>query len=164
MEGRRFGERLKLSVESQLVVFEGAQQVVAIFGGKDVAECANGEEEARVRRADKFSAAQNARRDNDMQVKVVTQFLIPGVQDGDEPWLAFELPFWVQGEARERFVHGAEEQSEHDGFVLENERVEFVREGEHAVEVWHIEQFTLTLFEPLLFDESLALGTVAVAA
>ncbi len=117
-EGGWFDQWLELSVELQFSFHEGTQEVGAIFCGKDIAECADGKKKARARRTDEFGAAQDTGGKDDVQVEMIAQFLVPGVQDGDEPGLPFEFPFGVPGEARERFVDGAEEQSEQNGFVL----------------------------------------------
>ena len=65
----------------------------AVFRGEDVAERADGEEEARFGRTDELRAAQHPGGNDDVQVEVVAQLLVPGVQHGDEAGLAFELPF-----------------------------------------------------------------------
>jgi hypothetical protein len=50
------------------------------------------------------------------------------------------------------------------GLVLERDGGDQVRHGEHHVEVGHVEQFCLTVFEPLRPRQTLALGAVAIAA
>jgi len=49
------------------------------------------------------------------------------------------------------------------GLVLERDGGDHVRHGEHDVEVGHVEQFRLTVFQPLGAGEALALRAVAVA-
>ena len=59
---------------------------------------------------------------------------------------------------------GAEEQIVEQPFVLEDQRAEFVWQGEDDVEVRHGQQFSRTGGQPLGARVPLALGTVPIAA
>jgi hypothetical protein len=109
----------------RFAAFESTQQIVAVFRGEDVAERADGKEEALLRRTDEVCAAQYAGGKDDVQVEVVAQLLVPSVHHGDEAGLPFEFPLRVFGEANERFIDGAEEHPEQNLLVLEDEWVEF---------------------------------------
>jgi hypothetical protein len=69
-----------------------------------------------------------------MQVGVESEFLGPCVQDGGKPWLGTEtVP--TLGQFDERFGGGLEEKMIEDLTVFEDERVEFMRQGDDDVEV-----------------------------
>ena len=163
MEGGRIGERRELSVEAEAPGVEEAEQSVAVLRGKDAAECSDGKEEVGLLGANKFFFSQDACGDDDMQVKVIHEFLVPRMQNSNEAGLSFELPFGFGGEAFEGFVYCLEEQAERGFFVLEDEGIKFVREGEDAVEVGNVEQLGTPGFEPFLFGGGLAFRTMTVA-
>src|SRR5208337_4861991 len=73
----------------------------------------------------------------------------------------------IAAKLQECFGGALEEQVENGTLIFllaKHERVEFVRQREDIVKVRHGQQFRLTFFEPLRFDQGLTLGTVTVAA
>src|ERR1700691_1976581 len=68
----------------------------------------------------------------------------------------------VGGDLLQRLRRRPEQDVIDNGLVLERDRGDLVRHREHYVEVRHVEQFCLTVFEPLSAGETLALRAVPV--
>ena len=75
----RFREMFNLSMKLQFPVREGLQDMVAVLGGKDAFEGGNGKQKIFSRRAYEFIVPHNARRNDDVQVKMVGQILRPSM-------------------------------------------------------------------------------------
>ena len=90
------------------------------------------------------------------------QVLPPGVQHAQEADLRAQM-LWVGGDLVQRLRRRPEQDVIDHGLVLERDRGDLVRHGEHDVEVGHVEQLCLTVFEPSSPGETLALRTVSVA-
>ena len=87
----------------------------------------------------------------------------PGVQHTEEADLRTEM-LGVGGDGAQRLRRRPEQDIVHHGLVLERDDLDLCRHGEDDVEVGHVEQFRLTVLQPLGPCETLALRTVAVAA
>ena len=94
-----------------------------------------------------------------MQVEV----LVPGVQDCREAHLGPQT-FIVPGKLQESPGGGLKEEIEDEFRVEPGQRIEFVGQGDHQVEVVDGQEPVQALCQPLGLLEALALGTVAVAA
>src|SRR5271168_5073287 len=71
---------------------------------------------------------------------------------------------WVGGDLMQRLRRRPEQDVVDHGLVLERDRGDLVRHREHYVEIGHVEQLCLTVFEPLGAGETLALRTVPITA
>jgi len=75
----RFAERFDLSMKLQFPVIEGVHDVVTVFSGKDISQSGYGKEKIFSRGANEFISANNACRNDDVQMKMVGQILRPSV-------------------------------------------------------------------------------------
>ena len=96
-------------------------------------------------------------------MRMVCQVLAPGVQHGEEADLGAEV-VRIGGDPSQRLRRRAEQYVVDDGLVLERDGRDLVRNGEHDVEVRHVEQLGLAIRHPLRPREPLALRAVPVAA
>src|SRR5271168_2670513 len=71
---------------------------------------------------------------------------------------------WVGGDLMQRLRRRPEQDVIDHSLVLERDRGDLVRHREHYVEIGHVEQLCLTVFEPLGAGETLALRTVPITA
>ena len=98
-----------------------------------------------------------------MNVRVVHQVLSPGVQHAQKADLRAQV-LRIGGDRAQRLRHRPEQDVVDHGLVLERDDGDLVRHREHHVEVRHVEQFRLTVLEPLRACETLAFRAVPVAA
>jgi hypothetical protein len=78
-----------------------------------------------------------------MDMRVVMEVLSPGVQNGETGDLRPEM-FRVSAEGQQGLGNGAKEHPVDDAAILKCQRREFLRNGEHHVEVLHVEKFLLS--------------------
>src|SRR5712664_1384339 len=71
---------------------------------------------------------------------------------------------WIGGDLMHRLRRRSEKDIVADGLVLECDALDLLGHREHDVEVGHVEQFGLTVREPLGARETLALWATFVAA
>ncbi len=97
-----------------------------------------------------------------MHVRVQFQRLAPGVQDHQAADLRPQVP---RGSAnlQQRLPHGAKQDVVKQGGMCGGQRRQFVRHGEHHVEILDGEQFPAAGFQPGGAVAGLTLRTVAVA-
>ena len=88
---------------------------------------------------------------------VAKQVLAPGVQDGEESDLGTE-PLGIGGHFEQGLGAGLEQQVEESLGGSERQRVQFVGNGKHDVEIVGVQQILLLGFEPSLAGLRLALG------
>src|SRR5271169_7188861 len=98
-----------------------------------------------------------------MNMRVVLKGLPPGMQHTQEADLRPQM-FWIGGDLTQRLRRRAEQDIVDDGLVLEGDDLDLLRHREHDVEVGYVEQFGLTVLEPLSPCETLAFRTVAISA
>ncbi len=95
-----------------------------------------------------------------MDVVVAQQGLAPGMQDGEKSNLCAE-PFRISGDFEQGLRTGVEEQIEEWLGRSQGQRVQFVRHGEHDVEVVGVAQIRLLRLKPSPPFLRLALGTAS---
>src|ERR1700675_297401 len=71
---------------------------------------------------------------------------------------------WIGGDRMQRLRCRPEQDVVNHHLILEREGLDLLGHREHDVEVGHVEQFRLTIIEPLSACESLALRTAFVTA
>jgi hypothetical protein len=96
-------------------------------------------------------------------MRVVQQILSPGVQNAEETDLRAQM-LWIGGNDTHCLRRCPEQDVVDDSLVLERDHLDLLRHREHNVEVRYVEQFRVTVLEPLGPGETLTLRTVAVAA
>jgi hypothetical protein len=80
-------------------------------------------------------------------MRVVHQILPPGVQERDEANRGTEMP-WVRGDRLQRFGGRLKQDVVDGALVLECNGRDFLRHGEHHVEVRNGQQVCLAMVEP----------------
>ena len=88
--------------------------------------------------------------------------LSPTVQDSEEADLGAEV-FGIGGDGLQGLSSGVEENVVNHFFVLIGKVGNLIWHGEHDVEVGTVEQFSLTVLDPLCPCQRLALGAMAIA-
>jgi LigD-like primase-polymerase len=92
---------------------------------------------------------------------MVHQVLPPRVQHGQEADLRAQM-FRIGGDGAQCLRRRPEQDVVNHGLVLEGDDLDLRRHREHDVEVRHVEQFRLTILQPLRSCDTLAFWTVAV--
>lgn len=98
-----------------------------------------------------------------MDMRVVFEFLVPGVQHAEEANVSSEV-FWITSDFAQRLGAGAEQQSVDNALVLQCQWGEKMREGEDDVGVAGGQQFLLAICQPTLTCVALALWAMPVSA
>jgi hypothetical protein len=96
-------------------------------------------------------------------VRVLFEFLIPGVQNADKADLGSEVP-GIGGNLNQRFRAGSEQQIVDNLLVLQSQRREFVWQRENDMRVACGQEFALSGGKPALACSCLTLRTVPVTA
>src|SRR6202011_5809503 len=104
-----------------------------------------------------------AARNQKMNMRMVLKGLPPGVQHTQEADLRAQM-LWIGGDLTQRLRRRSEQHIVDNGLVLEGDDLDLLGHCEHDVEVGHVEQFGLTVREPLGAHETLALWATFVAA
>jgi len=150
--------------ELQLTGGEGLFQIVQEQASKHPREHCDRQEEPRPAGYPAFTVQRDpAARKKKVNVRVVQQILSPGVQHTQEADLRAQM-VWIGGDLTQRLRRRSEQDIVDDGLVLEGDDLDLRGHREHDVEVGHVEQFGLTVREPLGARETLALWATFVAA
>src|SRR5439155_16312972 len=104
---------------------------------------------------------QSAGGDKTMEMKMVFESLIPGMQHRDDPHRSLKSTLAKLQQCR---ADGFKEQAKENLFVGEDQAVENVRQGKDHMEIAHRQELRGLLLKPLGFGQRLALGAVAVTA
>ena len=98
-----------------------------------------------------------------VDMRMVLQLLIPGVEDTEETDLSAQTP-GIRGDLHQCLGTGAEEQAVDHFFVLQCQRGQLMGEREDDMGVGRRQQFGASRFEPAFARLALALRAVPVAA
>src|SRR5271165_1626869 len=129
-----------------------------------MAECLDGQEEPTRRVYPSGTIEGQTSGGNDVvYVGMNLEVLSPAMEHAEESDVGSQM-LWIASEFQQRSGTGAEEQIVEQPFVLEDQRAEFVRQGEDDVEVRYGQQLSRTRGQPLGARVPLALGTVPIAA
>ena len=96
-----------------------------------------------------------------VDVGMMLQALIPGVQHAEEADLCAKMP-GIASELKQSLSAGLEQKAVDQLLVLKSERRQFTRQGKDDMDVGCRQQFALPRIEPALARVALALRTVAV--
>src|SRR5258707_10461197 len=102
-------------------------------------------------------------RNQKMNMRMVLKGLPPGVQHTQEADLRAQM-LWIGGDLTQRLRRRSEQDIVDNGLVLEGDDLDLLGHRVHDVEAGHVEQFCLTVREPLGARETLALLSTFVAA
>ena len=72
------------------------------------------------------------------------------------------MPGWVFGKCLKRFIDCGKEDLQGDSFVTEYNRVKLMGQGKDQVKIAAGKQLSLTVIEPLFFDQGLTFGAMSV--
>ena len=126
------------------------------------AESPNGQEERVLRMNPAFSVRRDpTARNHAVNVGMKQQVLAPRVKNAEETNLGSEM-LGVACHLAKCFSDGAEQEVVKLGLILQNERVEFVRQREDDVEVTRIEQFLFAGIDPSPARLSLTLVAMTI--
>jgi len=83
-----------------------------------------------------------------MEMGMISQLLVPGVKDSDKTQLSFKVMTRVIGKILQGIGDGLIEQVIAGPLVMEEERVEFVRQGKNVVEIGSRQELGFSLLQP----------------
>ena len=98
-----------------------------------------------------------------MDMGMVFQFLIPGMEHAEEADLGAEM-FGIASDFEQGFGAGTEQQTVEELLVLQGQRRQLMRQGEDDVDVASGQEFAAARLDPAVAGCGLALGAVPVAA
>ena len=98
-----------------------------------------------------------------MHMRVMFEFLIPGVEHTEEADLGVEMS-GIASHFEEGCGTGLQQEMVQEFLVLQGERRQFMREGKDNMDVARGEKFLTTRFEPTVAGVGLTLRAVPVAA
>lgn len=151
------------AMELQPTFSERVLELCHELAAEEAAEHTHGEEEARAAGLPSAPIVGQATRwDHTVHVRMVNECLAPGVEDGEEPEAGAEVA-WVLGDLLKRLGRRAQQQVVDDPRVLESERRQRLRQGEHHVRVGHGQHLGLARLEPAGLRAALTLRAVTVA-
>ena len=135
------------------------------LAAEDFAENVLGEEEAKApgMHPVRVIVRETAGGDYAMNMRMVLQLLIPGMENAEETNLGPEVP-GICGDLDQSLGAGAEEQSIDHFLVLKGQRRQLMRKREYHMSVGSGQQFGPSRFEPAVARLALALRAVPVAA
>jgi hypothetical protein len=97
-----------------------------------------------------------------MQVEMVHDFLIPGMENSNEPKLALKPPLRITSEHLKCFFDSRKQHREHNPLICKNKRIQFMRQGEYIMKVRTWQEFCLPGTQPFFFYKRLALRAVSI--
>ena len=98
-----------------------------------------------------------------MHVRVMLEFLIPGVKHTEEADLGAEM-FGIASDGEEGCGTGLQQEMVQEFLVLQGERRQFMRKGKDNMDVARGEKLLTTRFEPTVASVGLTLRAVPIAA
>lgn len=107
--------------------------------------------------------SQPAAREDAVHMDMVLQFLVPGMEDLDDPGLNAKI-FLICAQFQECFSAALMEQAVKELLIAIDQGIEFVGERKYYMEVRGIHDFRPAFIHPDLFEDSLTVGTVPVPA
>ena len=97
-----------------------------------------------------------------VNVGMEEQVLSPGVQDRDDTDLSSEV-FGIGCDFQQGLCAGGEQQIVKQTRVFQGQHIEFVRHGEHDMEIAGVEEFAFSCCQPALAGLRLTLGAVPIS-
>ena len=101
--------------------------------------------------------------DHTMDVRMMLQFLVPGVEDTEKADLRTQMP-GMASDFEQGLGAGAEQQIVENLLVLQSQGRQKMRKGEDHVHVAGGQEFLLARLEPAVAGLGLTLGTVPISA
>ena len=137
-------------MKANLAVTEVALQSADKLTAKNLSEHRDGKKEASVRwNPMRVIEGQSASGDHTMGVRVMFEFLIPGVEHTEEADFGAEM-LGITSDFEEGFGAGLQQQMVQDFLVLQGERGQLMGQGEDNMDVARREKLLTTRLEPTL--------------
>ena len=156
------GQGLGSTEELKLVLAAGGIEQIEEFGAKNDAEGMNVKQEVgSCRNPARAVEGKRAAWDQTVQVKVIQQGLIPGVENGEETDLAFQMG---SSEIGKSFRHRLEEDVEENLLVGEDQRIQFMRKSKDQMEVADRKKLRFLGLDPFISGRRTTPGTMPVPA
>ena len=96
--------------------------------------------------------------DKAVNMKMISQFLRPGMKDTDKSKLTIHLPLWITGKGMQRLTHSNKKVIKHDLWVKQNDRFQLMGNGKDHMKIVTRQQICLPVIEPFFFDHGLCLS------
>ena len=159
------GHGLELSVELEFPRRESLPQCFDELATEDLAENCFRDKEVVTPGTNPLRVIrrETASRNDAVNMGMMLQFLVPGMQDAEESDFSAEM-LGVSGDLDQRLGAEAEQQTIHHFLVLQGQRRQFVWERENDVGVRRGQQFGTARVEPAVAGVALALRAMPVAA
>jgi len=162
-ESFRCGQRLQLAMEAQLALGEGAFQSGDELTAKDASQDRDGKKEAATGGEPAVVVGgESASGDHTMDMRMMLQLLVPGVEDTEEADLGAQMPGMAR-DFEQGLGTGAEQQIVKNLFVLQSQGCQKMRKGEDHVHVGGGQEFLPTRLQPAVAGLGLTLGTVPIS-
>ena len=147
---------------AQTALHESRLKSLEQLASKHFGKPPDGEEELQTRRDPQSPIkAQSSSGDDAVNVGVIPEQLIPGVENGDQAGSGAKIrPAHID----DRFGGGLEQEGIRRTWVLQEERNQAVRKGEDHMKVGNRKQVVHLRFNPKRLIQALALGTMSIAA
>src|SRR5271165_2997201 len=157
-------ELIQIAIEAELPFAAGALQGCHELTAKNPAQYLDGKKE-RVAGVDPSGVIQRESTGGDhaMDMGMMLELLIPGVQHAEETDLGAQVP-GIARHFEQGCGAGAEQQVVDDLLVLQGEGCQFPRQSENDVHVGGGQQFALTCLQPAVAGISLTLWAMPVSA
>jgi hypothetical protein len=151
-------------MELELTGSMGLLERIQKFAAEELAKSCLWKEEAGVARwhPTRVIMRQAAGWHDTVYVRVMLQFLIPGVQEAEKTYLSTEM-LRVGGNLDQGLSAAAEQQAVNQWFVLQGQGRQLVGEGKDNMSVGRWEQFGSPCGQPTIARLALALGAVPIA-
>ena len=107
--------------------------------------------------------AESSSRNEAVQMGVIDQGLSPGMKDGQDACLGMEI-FLLFSQLQQALTGRVEEQIVAQFFIGPDQGMKLMGQGEDQMKMLHGQEFCLASFEPAFFDQTLAFGTMPIAA
>jgi hypothetical protein len=153
-----------LAVEAQLALGESAFQSGDKLAPKNPSQDGDGKKEAAAGVEPAVVVGrESAGGDHTMDMRVMLQLLVPGVEDTEEADFSAEMA-GITRDFKQGLGAGAEQQVVENLLVLQRQGRQKMRKGEDHVHVAGGQEFLLARLEPAVAGLGLTLGTVPISA
>jgi hypothetical protein len=150
--------------ELQLAGIEGLLQVAQEQPAKQTGQHSYWQEESGAARNPVGTIGRDsAARDDTMQVGMMEKILSPGVKHGEETDLGGQM-FGIGSYGGQGLGRGSEQDAVDEIFVLVGDGSDVFGQRKNHVEVWAVQDFGFSFFDPLRTSERLAFGAMSITA
>jgi hypothetical protein len=111
-----------------------------------------------------FIKRESSAGDKAMDMKMIGKHLRPGMEDTDEPDLTLNFPFRITGKCLQCLAHSCKQVVQHDFWVTQYNRIQFMRNGEDHMKIITRQKIGLPVIEPFFLNHSLAFRAMSVSA